>query len=225
MSGLSSIIGVHAVRIARLDADGSPDYGNPVGAFVLCGGISTFQHDYEKDTGTDLYVKDAAGNACIVRKKQDKVKRATFTLTLCRSDYRIDEILGLADAVMDGSDVVGRTMNAAEGCGAGSGFNGVSIELWSEQWDCDVPLDGAPYMRTILPRCYLSPSGFTRQDGESLPVYEGYSQANANFDDGPMGDLDLLSGTSGWVLADIDDTVLPTCPSPIGYVNIPGSAS
>lgn len=225
MSGPSSIIGVQAIRIARLTEDGTPDYDNPVGGFMLCGGVSTFQHDYVKQDGADIYVEDAAGNACIVRKKPDKVKRVSFTLTLCRSDYRIDEIFGLADAVMDGEDVVGRLVNASEGCSGVTTFFGVSLELWSEQWDCDVPLDGAPYMRTVLPRCYLSPTGFTRQNGESLPVYEGYATPNANFDDGPFGDLDLLSGTSGWVLADIDDTVVPPCPTPLGYINIPGSAS
>lgn len=223
--GPSSIIGAFAVRVARLTSDGTPDFDNPTGGFMLCGGISTFQHDFETDTGEDIFEKDARGQACVIKKQEDLTKRVTFTLTMCKSDYRLDEILEVAAAVEDGGEVVGRTFHPAAGCGSEGGKNGVSLELWSEQWDCDAPLAGAPYMRTVLPRAYLVPAGFTRQNGVSMPVYNGYSIPNPNFGDGPFGDLDLLASTTGWAMADLDDTVVPSCVSPIGYINIPPTAS
>lgn len=224
--GPSSIIGANAVRISRLDADGTPDFDNPIGAFALCGGISTFEHDYEIEEGADIFTEDAGGNACVIRKRQDRVKRVTFTLTMCKSDYRLDEILGVATSVIEtpGLNVVGRVVHAAQGCGTVDAGNGVAIELWSEQWDCDVAA-AAPYMRSVIPRAYLRPAGYTRENGVALPQYVGFGISNNNFGDGPFGDLDLLTGETGWVYAELDDDALPTCPDPIGYIPTPSSAS
>lgn len=220
----ASIMGACAVRISRLTADGTPDFSNPTGTVLLCGGINQFQHDYDKQTGADIYEEDACGNPVVVRKRPDKTKRATFSLTLARSHYIIDEILGVADAVTDAGQVVGRAITVAQGCGTGVQGNGVVIELWSEQWDCDVAAD-PPYMRTVLPMAFLTPKGFTRQNGVALPVYEGFSQPNANFGDGPWGDLDVLSPNENWALADVDDDTVPTCPDVFDYLAMPAGAS
>lgn len=227
MSGPSTIIGANAVRVSRLQADGTPDFNNAIGALAFCGGISTFEHDFEIEAGADLFERDAAGNACVIRKRADDVKRVTFTLTMCRSDYRLDEILGVATSVIQtpGLNVVGRAFQAAQGCGTPVVRNGVAIELWSEQWDCNTALAAAPYMRTVIPRAFLTPAGFTRQNGISLPVYKGYGQVNNNFGDGPFGDLDLLASLTNWVMADLDAAALPTCVSPVAYVPTPSSAS
>lgn len=214
---LSSPMGVCALRISRLRANGTPDYQNTKGGFVLCGGISTFAHDFEIEKGPDIYREDACGNACIVRKYPDRVKRATFTLTLCKDDYRIAEILGTADAISSGGTVVGKAVMAAAGCAAPANPNGVAIELWSELWDCDAQA-AVPYMRSVLGRAYLTPKGYTKQAGESLPVYEGYATSNPNFGHGPFSDLNLLVGMKPWLMVELNDTALPTCASPIDYV-------
>jgi hypothetical protein len=225
MAGPSSIIGVQAIRIGRLAADGTPAFNNATGGFMLCGGVSTFEHDFEVASGADIFEEDAAGNACVVRKKKDRTKYATFTLTLCRSDYRLNEILGVSNAVTLDGTVVGHSVKTNAGCGTPDTFYGVSIELWSEQWDCNVPLANQPYMRAILPRAYLTPKGFTRQNGVSMPVFTGYSEANPNWGDGPWGDAEVMTAQTGWCYAEIDDPAVPACPTPIGYINIPGSAS
>lgn len=224
MTAPASLLSVLAVRVARLDADGTPDFDNPEGGFMLCGGISTFQFDFEKETGADIFEKDASGAACVIRKRQDLVKRVTFTLTLCKDDYRLSEILGVSTVVTDGDEIVGRVYHTGAGCTNPDVNSGCTIELWHERWDCDVPAD-TPYMRTILPRAFLTPTGWTFQDGVSLPVYEGYSVPNNNFGDGPFGDLDILSSEEGWPMIHLNNDVVPDCPSPIGYINVPGSAS
>jgi len=228
MSGPASIIGAAAVRIAKLTSTGAPDFSNPLGGFLMCGGISTFEHDFEVEDGADIFEEDAMGNACVVRKKPDRTKRATFTLTMCRSDYRMNEILGISTAVTSGQTVVGHAVRTNAGCGTATTPNGVSLELWSEQWDCDVPLANSTYQRVILPRCYLTPAGFTRENGVSMPVFNGFSVANNLWGDGPFGDADVLTSVTGWCYAEIDDPQLPgQCQQglPTGYINIPGSAS
>jgi hypothetical protein len=224
MNGASTIIGADAVRVSRCRADGTPDYGNANGSFILCGGISKFEHDYVIQDGKDLYTEDAAGQACVNFKRQDRTKRLTFTLTMCRSDYRLDEILGTAALLKVGAVDVGRAVQVAQGCGGAQLQNGVIIELWSEQIDCDAPLAGAPYMRTAVSRAWLTPKGFTRENGVAMPVYSGFALPNPNFDDGPGGDLPALVGVPNWVLADYDDTALPICPAPLAYVAIPADS-
>jgi hypothetical protein len=225
MAGPASIIGVQAFRVAKLTSNGTPDFNNPLGGFMMCGGTSTFEHDFEVEDGADIFEEDAAGNACVVRKKFDRTKRATFTLTVCRNDYRLNEVFGIGANVTLGQTVVGSVTKTNAGCAGAATPNGVSLELWSEQWDCDVPLVNQPYQRVVLPRCYLTPSGFTRENGVSMPVYKGFSIANNNWGDGPFGDADVLTGQTSWCYAEIDDVAVPPCPSPVSYINIPGSAS
>lgn len=215
--GFVTPMGVCAMRFSRTVTDGTPDLGNPQGSFIICGGVSTFAFDYDIQKGNDIYELDACGNPCVVRRYPDKVKRATFTLTLCKDDYRIAEILGVAQAVTDTGTVVGKAVSAAQGCATPVLGNGVVIELWSEQWDCDAAAD-SPYMRCILPLAYLTPKGYTKQAGQALPVYEGYSQSNPNLGDGPAADLTALAGLDPWVYAEIDDAGIPSCPDPLDYV-------
>jgi hypothetical protein len=223
--GPGSIIGAAALRIARETADGTPDFNNPLGGFLLCGGLSSFAHDFETADGADIFEEDAMGNACVVRKKPDRTKRATFTITMCRTDYRLNEILGISKSVVLGQVVVGHAVKTSAGCGGTTLGNGVSVETWSEQWDCDVPLVNQPYQRAILPRCWLTPAGFSRENGVSMPVFNGFSTANNLWGDGPFGDADVLTGVTGWCYAEIDEVALPVCAPTIGYINIPGSAS
>lgn len=221
--GYASIIGACAVRISRLDADGTPDYDNPNGAFAFCGGISKFEHDFEIESGDDVYERDACGKAVVIRKYPDVVKFTSFTLTMAKVDPRINEILGISTLLEDGGDPVGHAVLAGGGCEE-SVVSHVCVELWSELWDCDAPND-PPYQRAILPMCTMNPKGYTRESKVALPVFEGYAQSNPNFDDGPFGDLDPLTGVSGWCYAEIDDDALPTCESPLDYIALPPSAS
>lgn len=227
---LSSIIGACAVRISRLTSDGTPDYDNANGSVLLVGGISSFEHDFDIEEGDDLVEKDACGNLVVVRKYPDRVKRATFTLTLAKKDYRIDEILGVAQLVEDAGDPVGMAVQAAAGCEPGSQGNGVVIELWSEQFDCADFVADAPYQRAVLPRAFLVPAGFSRESGVALPVFNGFAQPNGNFDDGPWGDLDVMaaSGIDNWVYAELDDDDVAggvSMPDPFDYLPLPSSAS
>lgn len=219
----ASIIGACAVRVSRLLDNGTPDYGNSEGAFAFCGGISKFEHDFEIEKGDNVFERDACGKPVVIRKYPDTVTQATFTLTMAKSDYRLNEILGISTLLEDGGDPVGHAVLAGGGCDT-SDPTKVAIELWSELWDCDVAAD-PPYMRAILPLCYLTPKGYTREGKVSLPVFEGFAQSNANFDDGPFGDLDMLTGVTGWCYAEVDDDGLPTCPDPLDYIALPSGSS
>lgn len=215
----SSIMGCCAVRVSRLNADGSIFYNNPKGQFTLVGGISKLSYDFEVEKGADIFEFDACGQPVVVRKRPDIVKRVTFTLTLAKQDYRFDEIVGVSQNLLTSTTVTGRALLAAQGCSGVAQPNGVGVELWSEQWDCDSPAS-FPYMRSIMPRAYFTPKGHDRQNGVALPVYEGYGTINNKFHAGPLDDLTSLVGVKDWPWADVDDTALPTVPSPNDYQRV-----
>lgn len=225
---MESTIGANAVRISRLRSNGKPDWGNAVGAFLVRGGISTFEHDFEIEAGSSIFQRDAAGNACVNRKRTDDVKYTTFTLTMCRKDPRLDEIIlhGGATLLTDaGGYPMGSGILASASCAEQATPSGVCIELWSEMWDCDVPKADFPYSRAVLPRAYLTPAGFTREDGVSLPVYNGFATANPEIDNGPNDDFDVVGDLTNLIYFDFYDDSLPAAVTPLDYVALPGNPS
>lgn len=223
---MDSVIGVNALRVGRTRSDGTPDYFNHTGGFVMCGGVSKLEFDFETESGSSIFARDAAGNACVNRRRPDDVKWTTFTLTLCRDDPRLAEILGggTTDVLTDDAGtVVGKGIRPAAGCTGVSGREAVVLEVWSELQDCDQPSEPYPYRRTVFPLCTLTPKGFTMEDGLSLPVYEGYSQSNPNIGNGPFNDFFLTDDVGDYCYFDFGDDALPLCPLPIGYVPLPHS--
>lgn len=220
-----SAIGACAWRISREDPDGTPDFGNATGAFVVCGGITKFTHDFEIEGGTKIFQQDSCGAACVNVALDDIVKWVNFEITLCKDDYRIHEILGTSDAITDGGDVVGRSVTMAAGCEVVA-KTPVALELWVPQYDCDELDPDFPYQRWVLSRAKLTPAGFDISADPALPVFKGRAYNNANFDDGPFGDLDVLASNNfGGALAIVDETDLPTCPDPLDYVALPPGPS
>lgn len=218
-------IGACAWRISRLADDGTPEYNDATGAFVVCGGITAVKHDFEIEAGQKIFVKDSCGAACINVVRDDIEKWVNFEVTLCKDDYRIWEILGLADALTSAGEVVGRGHTMAAGCEVVSRAR-VALEFWSEQYDCDELVADFPYKRYVFTNAVLTPKGFDHNSDPSLPIFAGKAFNNANFTDGPFGDLDILVANSfAGAFAVVDDTDIPTCPVPLNYVPIPSSAS
>lgn len=223
MAGPFQEIGAIAVRLTKCGPTGAPLFNNARGAFALCHGLSSFQFDHDIQDGQELYEEDGNGDPCVVRKRPSRVKRTTWTLTLCTRDHRVDEIMGVADAVGPAPAPTGKVVNVAQGCGGVADPDGFIIELWSERWDCNAA-DDDPYLRSILGRNYAVPSGYTKENGVAKPVYKGFSVPNPNFGDGPFGDLDELVGFADWSYAEVDDDALPTCPDS-AYLPTPSGAS
>jgi hypothetical protein len=223
---MESSVGANAFRVSRLTADGTPDFGNDVGAFMVCGGITTVEFDFEIETGSSIFQKDASGNVCVNRKRRDDVKFTTFTITLCRDDWRLTEII-LEDGarlLTDENDYPkGRGILGTRGCGEATSGNGVLIELWSELVDCATSADPYPFARKVFPKAFLTPKGYRMEDGVSLPVYQGFAEANPGIGNGPFDDYDVQEDLDDLIFFEIGDTEVPTCASPVDYVALPAS--
>lgn len=222
--------GACAWRISRLDASEgyAPMFGSPAAAFAVCGGITTFTHAFEIEEGAKVFQKDSCGAACVNIVEDDIEKWVNGSVTLCKNDDRIWEILGLSDALLeDGTgDIQGRGFTMAAGCADVGRKPRVALELWVAQYDCDELADPWPYKRHIFTKTVFAPQGYDVNENLSAPVFSFKAFNNANFGDGPFGDLDILVDNS-WVgaYAVVDDDALPDCPDPLDYIATPPTGS
>ena len=116
MAGPSSIIGVQAFRVAKLAANGTPDFSNPLGGFMMCGGTRRSSTTSRSRTARTSSKRTRRATSCVVRKKPDRTKYCTFTLTMCRNDYRLNEMFGIGSNVTIGQVVVGSAVKSSSGC-------------------------------------------------------------------------------------------------------------
>lgn len=68
--------------------------------------------------------------------------------------------------------------------------NGVSVELWSRAVTDGAYANDLPYIHWVLPRAYLRlPDALTLSGTDAMtPTFEGWSNQNQNWGDGPEGD-------------------------------------
>lgn len=67
---------------------------------------------------------------------------------------------------------------------------GVSLEFWAQAMQDGATAADLPYWHWVVPRAFVRPSENFTLSGEDpmLPTFEGYSQQNTNWGDGPEGD-------------------------------------
>lgn len=68
--------------------------------------------------------------------------------------------------------------------------NGVSVELWSRAVTDGAYADDLPYIHWVMARAFLRPTGELNLAGDAAmtPTFEGWTNQNANWGDGPEGD-------------------------------------
>lgn len=70
---------------------------------------------------------------------------------------------------------------------------GVAIEAWSNAILSNAVASNLPYQHWVLPRCRVHPSEAYALTGEdpTQPVFEGTTEQNTEFGDGPVGDITM----------------------------------
>jgi len=68
--------------------------------------------------------------------------------------------------------------------------NGIGLEFWTNAMSDGAVSSNLPYMHWVLGRAKIRPSDAWKAGAEDamLPAFEGFSEQNANFGDGPVGD-------------------------------------
>lgn len=224
-SGCKTPLGICAVRISRLNADGSVVAlaGASTGAVSVRGNIAQLDWKGVYVTGDDIAELDGCGNLAVVRKYQDKLKRFDVTLNFLVQSHELREISYDATLLSDGGNVDGHADLIATACGTGvAQKHGVCVEAWAENWKCNQPDPVYPYQRIVFSRCFFNPSDGTLKRGANPFIITGYTQANDNILNGPFNDFPAsLSSLTSWTRAAFEDTALPTASVDCGYATTP----
>jgi hypothetical protein len=220
--GPIALNGCCAVRVTRNLTDGTPDAGNAKGSVMLCGGIQRFVYDFDTQAGKATLDEDACGTIIVNRRRDDQTLRATFTLTLLRSSWRFDDVVGAKKLLVSGGSIMGAATEAASGCKRISKPK-FTMEVWSERVDCN-DLATPPYRIDLFGNCRITPKGHTKEDATAGVTYEGFCDVNRNFQDGPFGDYPTLIGEQDWVHAEFDTDAIPDCPDPEDYIPTPAAS-
>lgn len=224
-SGCRSPLSICAIRATRLNANGSPVGGNTVGAVTLVGGIGSLKWTAQYVTGDDIAELDGCGNLAVVRKYQDRLKRFDVELDFLVQSHELREIIYDATLLTSGGNVVGHADLVDTACSAAAAKNGVCIEAWSENWECNQADAAFPYQRVVFARGFFTPSDGQLQRGANHVVLKGYAQPNTNIGNGPFNDFpSSLTSLSNWARAAFDDTALPSASTDCGYVTTPSQS-
>lgn len=188
-----------AIRVARLEADGSPDPG--ASNLYTSDALVTLTVTPEIEEGDEFIVKNACGSACVNFKDCDRYKRFTLSMEICTPDPELHEILAGGTVLTSGA-AVGYAVPAL---GASDCPNGFSLELWTKRIDSSGAQDADfPWARWVLPRAYLVLGERTFENGPLGNTFTGYAIENPNWLDGPLNDWPVASTRAIQWLPDTD---------------------
>jgi hypothetical protein len=167
-----------AARATRLDTCGRAVTGANNSA-VTCG-YTSLAWAADVEAGTDITVKNAAGDICCSQKGCPKLKGFDLTGAFCQVDPEFVELVSSARLLTDtGGNTVGYAPNEDVEC------DGFALEVWQEICDqeCD-PGAAVLYVYTLFPRIINGVFGdFTIEEGPTTLQLKAYAESNANWGD------------------------------------------
>lgn len=221
-SGCRSPMSICALRVTRLNSNGSPVSGHTAGAVSLDGGIGSLKWTKQMIVGDDIAELDGCGGLAVTRKYPNRLKRFDVEVDLIDYSYEIREIAYGASLLTSGATVLGAADISDTACGAATTRNGVVLEAWGENQECG-QLDGTyPYHRVVFPRVYFDPSDGTMQRGANHLILQGFSAVNDNIGNGPWNDFPTVPSSSQRLV--FEDTALPSASTDCGYVTTPSQS-
>jgi len=208
-------ISLYAVRmrVARLAADGSPLPG-PDNLLVT---DSLVRVDYEPVFNeTDAITKpNGRGSLCLNVPAKKTLTGVTLTVEVCEDDPPLHELLGGGNVLTDGAGaaIVGYQLPKSDDPEG----NGVSIEVWTENWSGDQRSGSKPWLWYPFPRCTLAQTPRSLSAEPDEKSFEGTGGQNAAWGNGPGNDWRWDSGAAAqWV-----ETATPPPAVTNGYAATP----
>lgn len=181
MNDYAASISVSAIRITRLDTDGTLMTG-PSASYVTQGVISvSMTPEYEE--GDEFTQKNGAGEVCVTYKAPDTLKRVTLEVAICDPNAEFTEMIA-GGVLLAGAN--GQKGYAAAEIGKDALPNGVAIEVWSKAIVKGKPAGENPYWHWIFPYAVMRPGGDrVIENGILATSFEGWAVGNEGFGDGP----------------------------------------
>lgn len=195
-----------AIAAARLDADGSPNFGTE-NLYVSKAGIEIAVSPQVKE-GTVIQQESGCGEICVDFQDCDRIPRVNLALQLCQWDYELMELLGMGVLEETAGTPIGFAMPDPNA----SCPDGVVIEAFAFAWDGDQralhPISGLPaYHRYRYPKVTWALGDWTNGNSLAILTANGKASPNTNIGSGPF--CDWPSTPEGPFAVDLVDS-LPT---------------
>lgn len=196
---------VCAMRLARLDTDGTPLVG--ADNLLVTNDFSTVNYAFEMSEGEDFEQKNACGDISVAFKEQDRIKRMTLGATFTKKQPEVHQFLFGGTLIEDAGDVIGYI---PPGTGENPNPNGVSVEVWTK-----AIVDGAqaaelPWWWFVFPRTKWVPGDAALGNEVHQSPFTGFTEQNSNWGDGPANDWTYDDPTH-FAFVRSDDIPTPTC--------------
>lgn len=207
-----------ALRLSRLNDDGTFVGASATGAVARVGGIGKITWTPSIQTGDDIAEVDGCGSLAVSRKYPDLRKRYDLEIDFITTSYELMELLAGATLLTDGEDTVGYAELVQVTCGSGLSQARVAVEAWGENVNCDGSLLDPPYAVHVFPNFIGTPDARTLEKGVNHVIFKGpVTAAGDGFGNGPFNDLDPLTGITGWDHAELLADALPSVDGDCGY--------
>lgn len=226
-----------ALRLSKLNNAGLPSAGATNGWAATDPIKLDLQFQY--DTGTDVVQKDGAGRLCFVRKRPDNLKNGQVKFEMCGGDPRLLEVILNGDGqTIGGATVTGFGLQNAS-CDSPV-RQGVFIEWWTENYNCNAVDATNPNSRHFLPRVVVNYDGGTWDEARHAFAFTGVANAgvvNANDASttatypsvsagGPFNDISGFAYNEGYLygytIGQNEDQLLADLVA--GYATVPANA-
>lgn len=196
---------VCAMRLARLDDDGTPLVG--ADNMIVTNDFSTWSYSFEMSEGEDFEQKNACGDISVAYKEQDRIKRVNLGVTFTKPLPEVHDFLFGGTTIVEGGDVIGWI---PPGTGENPNPNGVSAEIWTKAIVDGAQASDRPWIWWPWPRTKWVPADRSMGNEVHTAPFTGFTEQNPNWGDGPGNDWVYDDPTHfAWVRT--DDIPTPTC--------------
>lgn len=177
--------GASAIRVSRLNEDGSPDFGAELGSAYNMRPIRVAREP-QTTTGARFEQQDGSGVICAVKQNRDQTTGETITLELCQLDFETIEILSGAQVIFDpGSADLAIGIKAPD---PDVDPAPVEFNAWSEARLADGPYS-TPYLHWVWPFTKWTAAAGTLEAGFLPVTLTGTAESNTEIGTGSFGDF------------------------------------
>lgn len=175
-----------AIRVTRLNADGSHVVGAKAGYFTKK--VVDLAYTMDITAGPVRQITSGCNDLIVNYREPDIFNRFDFTLNVGQKDPELEEILTAATLIMDASTVpVPKGVNFPV-----SGIMTppqVALEIWSDLYENGV-FEATPfrYAKSVFPQVRFRINDGQFQNDAKTEQYIGYSEPNATWASGPYSD-------------------------------------
>lgn len=175
-------------RATRLNADGSVAAG-PDNVYVSDNMIS-IQRSPNILTGLESDLISGCGCIVATRKDPDRLRRYDFVINQSALEPALLEMMLGAELIEDTSTLpvpIGVWHPNQIGCEFVPTY--LAIEFWVDAWNLDAPDPDWPYIHFLYPRTTWQEGPQTYANEFTQPVVNGFTRSNAEWGEGPYGDM------------------------------------